>query len=202
MAGFENLSEVAGADLPFDERVAIAAGVLNELSDQIVAGQRAAMPPDVYHGWARSMPTVTVELGLIQPAEETEGDVNVYMLRRPADDHIVPWRNKLHIPGKGLLFRDQRPDEDDFSGIVERVLGEAEGGLTLTDRPIQYRTVLRTGARGPEMTARLIARVAGAPKAGDFYSVGTMLTPPNSEQLLETHDVAIARVRTAAYQLG
>ncbi|HKR82356.1 MAG TPA: hypothetical protein VJR27_05170 [Candidatus Saccharimonadales bacterium] len=192
-------------ELTLEQRIAITAQTLSQLSAEIIDPdhERRMMPAEIYHGWAKGMPTATVELGLVKPSE-IEGDAEVYMLHRREDDPITKWAGKLHIIGRGVLYEDieKAKDEEDYTPIVERVLEETEGGLTLINEPIQYAAVERLGARGPEITPRLIARVDGTPKAGGFYRVGEMLTEPNRQQLLETHDVAIARIRTNAYKYG
>ncbi len=206
MADFENVGEVAGAGLSPDERMAITAQTLTELSTEINNGDRDMMPYDIFEGWALGNRIPTVELGLVQPSDTTEDGVNVYMWRRAADDLTEEWQNKLHIPGVIVLGRPDQPKsgvETDLSGIIERVIGEADGGLDMLAKPIAYGgPVVRMGARGPDMTNRLIIPVAGKPTKGSFFDVDTMLRWPNNEELLETHDVAIAGIRSAAYQLG
>ena len=199
-------AEFSGIPIPeltYEQRLAITAQTLGELSAEIMAGKRKMMPYPIFEGWAKGNRTPTLEIGMVQPSDVTEGGVNVYMLRRPDDDKVEKWRGKKHIPGSIFLGLDGAPsgDENDFSKVIERVVGESEGGLDMLAHPIPFGAVLRTGARGPEITNRLIVPVSGTPVRGAFYDVDTMLLPENRGQLLETHDVAIASVRDTALSL-
>jgi|GEM_PF-3103636 len=185
-----------------DQRVALAAEVVTAHSAKIVSGEATMMPYPLFKGWAAGNVIPTVELGLVTPSETNDGSVDVYMLRRPEDDPQENWRNRLHIPGAIPVNGDVNPkDEEDLSRIIERVMGEAEGGITMLDNPMPYATVMRRGSRGPEITTRLLVPVEGTPTQGDFYDVTRLLTPPNDQQLLETHDRAIQGAQNAAHRL-
>jgi len=189
-------------ELNTDQRIELAAQVVTEHSAKIITGEAPMMPFPLFKGWATGNVIPTVELGLVKPSETTDGSVDVYMWRRPANDPQENWRNRLHIPGVVLLNSDVNlEDETDLSGVIERVVGETEGGITMLDHPMPYATVMRRGGRGPEVTTRLLVPVQGAPAKGEFYDVTTMLQPPNDQQLLETHDRAIQGAQAAAHRL-
>ncbi len=186
------------------ERIAEAAATVMALSTEIRAGERDMMPYEVFKGWAHGNALPTLELGLVTPSETTDGSVNVYMLRRPPTEPEEKWRDKLHIPGVISKWADYADltDEEDPSPIVERVLGETEGGITMLAKPLVYSVARRIGSRGPDLTSRLVVPVEGIPVKGDFYDVTTMLQPPNNQQLLETHDRAIMSVQKAAHRFN
>jgi hypothetical protein len=174
--------EITIPDLTSEQEEAVAERYLSNLSPG-----RYNFP--IFAQMARLNVGDTVEIGMIKPPSDIRDSSKILLTQRSAED--VFWPNQWHIPGSVILVTDEEKHEQDFSNPIERVLKEVGGDISFKHKPIQTRSVLRSGLRGKELTARFIVQVEGDPDHGEFFDTTDVLKHPPQGGLLESHDVAI-----------
>lgn len=179
------MSELETSKLSPQETEAIAVNYLKSL-------ETGFLPKNVFFEVARLAVMNTVEIGFVRPIEEIDQPQKILLTQRPSTDEF--WPNQWHIPGSVVRASDPVKHEHDYDAAISRVRNEVGGGLQLIGAPQEFETVRRSASRGSEVTVRLIADTEGDPERGEFFDMADVLKNPPKGGLLETHDVAIAKV--------
>ena len=181
--------------LSAEQRKTVALSYLRDLGD----AKEDLLPLDVFELIAGKLAVIhTVEVGMIKPTGE-EG-LSVLLTQRPPTDHF--WPNQWHIPGSIVRPKDPIKNEHDYDAAFSRVLREVGSGIRVIGEPEEYETVRRRGARGPEVTVRLLAEVDGQPSSdGAFFDTTEALDNPPEGGLVESHWEAIRGLAEAYRRL-
>lgn len=128
----------------------------------------------------------------------SEGRVEVFLSRRPADDSVPAWRNKLHVPGVLLYSWEMAQLDTDVTTAAKRLSDKEYGGLIngwvlVGDKMFQAK-------RGPARCLIHLISVSDDPakyNLGDWYDVHNL-----PSDVISAHCDAILPVAVKAFLEG
>lgn len=165
----------------------IAACCLRELP------KNKPMGPDLHDAMSPFLCNMAFEGVLLRKCGET---TDVFLARRPNDDLVVDWRNKLHVPGV-LLFNWEMANPD-LTSAAERLSKKEYGGLITAWRMVGDK--MFQAKRGPARCLIHLITCSADPSLhglGEWYDVNNL--PPD---VISAHCDAILPVAVKAYLEG
>jgi hypothetical protein len=181
-------AELILPDLTLEQEAAVAGRHLARLAEN----PPELLPPALFYPILRLLPASTVEVSFVRPSQTDENNPRILLTKRPPDDAL--WPDKWHIPGSVVRSGDEIAHEHDWDDAIDRTRREAGGNVEIVGEPKVYDVVRRPTLRGPETTVRFLAETTGEPENGQFFDAAGILRKPPETGLVDSHDVAIARV--------
>ncbi len=129
---------------------------------------------------------------------KNEKTTEVFLARRPADDSVVAWRNKLHVPGVLLFNWEMAKLDTDLTSAAERLSKKEYGGLISSWRLVGDK--MFQAKRGPARCLIHLIECKEDPakyKLGDWYDVNNL--PPD---VISAHCDAILPEALKAFLRG
>ncbi|MET1033274.1 MAG: hypothetical protein ABWX94_02135 [Candidatus Saccharimonadales bacterium] len=121
------------------------------------------LPFDIFHQVARLVAIPIIEL--VPLRINPEGNVEILLLKREADDPV--WPDRLHVPGTVIRASDTSGSFDDpLSRISSQELMDSQ-----ISEPMFVRNILHHSDRGMEVSQVLWVEVQGETSVGEFYDV-------------------------------
>jgi hypothetical protein len=102
------------------------------------------------------------------PLRRAEGETEVLLLKRPAEDPL--WPGALHTPGTVIRATDLHTGEQENWSAFERILHDELKGTAL-GKPQYVGSMLHKSKRGVEQAQLYWVEVIGEPQVGTFFPV-------------------------------
>lgn len=104
------------------------------------------------------------------PIKSTGDDIQVLLIRRPADDPL--WANELHTPGTVIRATDIGVGKHIWRPF-ERILEDELGGTAVGD-PHYVGSIMHKSRRGTEQAQIYWVELIGEPHTGELYSINEL----------------------------
>lgn len=145
---------------------------LVELLSQLEPG---FLPYPVFKQLARILVMPIIEF--VPVRKDKNGDVEVLLIQRSADDDI--WPNEWHTPGTVVRATDL---DNDVFGAFKRILHEEMGDIKVS-APYYVGSRFYMGKRGAEMSQIYWIEVKNEPKEGKFFNINNLPKDTMHQQL-------------------